>query len=73
MSENWSHIKVDHVPEGHIITGHVTVMKVLDSEGNAYWATRSMDLNDMEAYGMMMNAVRLAERDLVDWTRPPNE
>lgn len=46
------HIELDNLPEGHIIVGYVTSIKILDEEGNYYWSLRKRDLNDMEAFGM---------------------
>lgn len=57
-------ITVKDIPKGHIIIGHVVVAKVLDSEGQEYWATRSQGLSDMEIYGMAINAVDNMRIDL---------
>lgn len=57
-------IYVDDIPRGHLVLGHVSVLKVLAEDGALYWATRIEELNDMEAYGMLHNAVRAATHDL---------
>lgn len=64
MSDKKAHIYVNGIPEGHIIAGYVAVVKVIDEEGGAYWATRTKDLNDMEGFGMMMNATEMFREDL---------
>lgn len=63
MTESAS-IQVSDIPNGHIIVGHVVVAKVFDNEGQEYWATRHSGLNDMETYGMMINAVDCMRSDL---------
>lgn len=56
MSEEKFNLPIKKVPEGHIVVGHVVLMKVLDAQGEEYWATRQEGLNMMEAYGMIYSA-----------------
>lgn len=64
IEENKTNISINKIDDGHIVVGYVAVLKVLDKNGEVYWATRSDDLNDMEAYGMMHNAVEMFREDL---------
>lgn len=61
MSAN---IEVTGIPDGHIIVGFISIVKVLDENGDTYWATRSKDINDMEGLGMMVNATEMFREDL---------
>jgi hypothetical protein len=49
-------LPVKSIPEGHVVVGHVVLLKCLDTEGEEYWATRQDGLNTMEAYGMVHSA-----------------
>jgi hypothetical protein len=52
QSEDTATIQVDHIKDGHVIVGYVACIKVLDEDGELYWATRQDGVNDAEAYGM---------------------
>lgn len=45
-------LKVGYMPEGHTVVGYIAYIKMLDKEGECYWASRSEDLNAMEQLGM---------------------
>lgn len=40
------------LPENHVVVGYVVHLKVLDQDGNLYFAMRTQGLNDMEALGL---------------------
>lgn len=45
-------LSVGHMPADHIVVGYCAHLKVMDAEGQLYFATRVNGLNDMEMYGM---------------------
>ncbi len=45
-------LEIGHIAEGHLIVGYVARLKVLDENGKAYFAMRTLDVNDMEALGL---------------------
>lgn len=48
-------LSVGHIPEKHTVVGFLAYIKVLDDDGEMYWASRSDGLNDMEKLGMALN------------------
>ena len=42
---------ISNIPENHIVAGHLTYLKVLDENGEEYWAMRTAGLNLMEGLG----------------------
>jgi hypothetical protein len=50
-------IEVHHIPPGHVVVGYVAQLKVLDKDGEEYWATRDEGLGDMEMLGMAHDMV----------------
>lgn len=52
------------IPLGHIVVGYVAHLKVLDENGELYFAIRTRDLNDMEALGLALDLKRSIEDDL---------
>lgn len=54
---NTINLEVNHIPEGHVIVGYVAHLKVLDKDGEEYWATRDNGLGDMEMLGMAHDMV----------------
>lgn len=61
MSSEKSSIEVTALPKGHIVVGYIAHLKVLDEEGEEYFATRIDGLGDMEMLGMAVN--------MADWFR----
>jgi hypothetical protein len=49
---NDMNLHVGHMPEGHLVVGYVAHIKVMDDNGELYFATRVNGLNDMEMLGM---------------------
>lgn len=45
-------LPIGHMPAGHLVVGYVAHLKVMDTNGDLYFATRVDGLNDMEMYGM---------------------
>lgn len=64
MSEDRATIKLNNMPDGHLVVGYIAMIKMLDAKGNLYWSLRMLDLNDMEAYGLVMDAANSISRDL---------
>lgn len=56
MNEDKLMLPIKKIPDGHVVVGHVVLLKVLDADGGEYWATRQEGLNTMEAYGMVHSA-----------------
>ena len=52
------------IPLGHIVVGYVAHLKVLDENGQLYFAMRSKDINDMEALGLAQDMVNSIQDDL---------
>lgn len=50
-----NNIEIGSLPEGHVILGYIAHLKVLDTDNSLYFAMRSKDLNDMEAYGLAID------------------
>lgn len=59
-----AHIEVANIPEGHVIVGYIAQFKVLDEDGELYWAIRRPDVNTMEAYGMACDLADTIRGDL---------
>lgn len=57
MTSDAHSIQVNGLEEGEMIIGYIGMFKVLSREGKYYWATRSYDVNDMEALGMAHDMV----------------
>ncbi|MGH3433181.1 MAG: hypothetical protein ACRDQB_10125 [Thermocrispum sp.] len=45
-------LKVQRIPSDHMVVGYVAYLKVLDENGDMYFAQRIEGINDMEALGM---------------------
>lgn len=45
-------LTVGHMPENHVVVGYIAYLKVLDKDGEEYWASRDNGLGDMEMLGM---------------------
>lgn len=45
-------LELGAIPPSHTPVGYVAYVKVLDEDGQLYWALRSDGLNDMEKLGM---------------------
>lgn len=45
-------LTVGHIPTSHTVVGYVAYLKVLDEDGDAYYAQRTDGLGDMEMLGM---------------------
>jgi len=54
---NSINIEVHHIPPGHVVVGYVAHLKLLDKDGEEYWATRDNGLGDMEMLGMAHDMV----------------
>lgn len=72
---NWSLMSdytlvIQGIEEGHIVIGHASIFKVLDENGNVYWAQRHSELNDMEVYGMVTSYADDIAKDLLSMKRP---
>jgi hypothetical protein len=50
--EDTLNLSVAYMPTGHTMVGYIAYIKMLDAEGEVYWATRDDGLNDMEMLGM---------------------
>lgn len=60
-------MEINGIPDGHVVVGHISYLKVLDAEGECYWAFRNDGLNSMEALGLavdMENEVRMSVSDM---------
>lgn len=66
-------IEVPSIPDGHIVVGSVSVLKMLDTDGQDYWAMRPVGVNDMEAFGMVMFAADMCRLDLQECRRMPGD
>ena len=60
-----AHIDVDKIPDGHVIVGYVAALKILDGDGDVYFAIRNDGLNMMETLGMARDLSATAERDVL--------
>jgi hypothetical protein len=47
-----------------MVVGYVAQLKVLAPDGSFYWAMRTRDVNDMEAYGLAHDLVDNVRSDL---------
>ena len=68
-----SALEINSLPDEHIIAGYVTHIKVIDENGEMYWATRMEGLNDMEAYGMAQDMANSFRRDLTNGKEAPRD
>ena len=67
-------IKVESIPEGHVVVGYIVVnLKVLDENGDLYWALRRDGLDSMESYGMAHDLVDSIRRTLQGIAVFPND
>jgi hypothetical protein len=66
-------LEIGYMKEGHTVVGHLSYLKVLDNEGDFYWASRSDGINMMEQLGMAYDMVREIEEDLKRSRRNPGE
>jgi hypothetical protein len=57
-------LEITSLPDGHIIIGYVAHLKVLDDYGRLYFAMRTKDVNDMEAFGLAHGMVDSIRADL---------
>lgn len=64
--ENEYLFTVTSIPPGHIIVGHVSHFKVLDENGELYFAQRSGGVNDMEQYGLAVSMADSMAKDLLE-------
>lgn len=57
-------LDVGYMPEGHVVVGYIAYIKVLDKNGEAYWASRNKDLNMMEQLGMALDQFEETKADV---------
>jgi hypothetical protein len=57
-------LKVGHIPDGHVVVGYIAYVKVLDGDGQYYWASRDDGINDMEKLGMAHDLANEYQVDL---------
>lgn len=48
-------LRVGHIPANHTVVGYITSIKVLDENGEPYYAIRTDGLSDMEKLGMAVS------------------
>lgn len=58
-------LAIANIPRGHIIVGYVSHLKVLDNEGELYFAQRTGGLNDMEKFGLSVSMADSMSDDLL--------
>lgn len=62
-------LEIGGIPDGHIVSGHIAYLKVIDEKGESYWAMRSEGINDMEALGMATDQQQEYARDIMKGRR----
>lgn len=64
-------IEVGYMPKGHMVVGYIAYLKVIDTEGDYYWASRANGLDNMEQLGMAHDMVNEIQEDLKKDRRDP--
>ncbi|MGW4127979.1 hypothetical protein [Amycolatopsis japonica] len=66
-----AHIDIHKIPDGHVIVGYIAAIKILDEDGECYFAVRNDGLNMMETLGMAHDLAATAERDVLECGEVP--
>lgn len=66
-------LDISSLPKGHVVLGYVACLKVLDENGELYFAMRSTGLNDMESLGMTHDMLNTFQTDMADSKEYPDE
>lgn len=57
-------LRLNNVPDDHLVVGYVAHLKMLDEKGQLYFALRTHGLNDMEALGLTCDMADSIRGDL---------
>jgi hypothetical protein len=66
-------LEVGYMPKGHLVAGYIAYIKVIDENGDYYWASRQEGLNNMEQLGMACDMVNEIQEDLKSSRRNPGD
>jgi hypothetical protein len=66
-------LSVGFMPEGHTLVGYIAYIKMLDRDGEVYWASRDDGLNGMEMLGMAHDMATEYQVDLANSRKDAGE